>query len=55
MKKIPNRVENLMVALFYVLVIHNVTLKPKSVTMSALFLLKFCVLLCSQHSALSPV
>ena len=37
MKKIPNHVDNLIIALFFVLVIHNVTLKPKFVTKSALF------------------
>ena len=52
MKKIPNNVENFIIALFCVLVIHNVTLKPKSVTKSTLFLLTFSVLLCSQQGAL---
>ena len=45
MKKIPNHVENFIIAFFYVLVIHQLTLKPKSVTKSALFLLIFSVLL----------
>ena len=45
MKKIPNYVENFIIALFYVLVIHNVTFEPKNETKSTLFLLIFSVLL----------
>ena len=48
MKKMQNHVENFIIALFYVLVIHNVTLKPKCATMSTLVLLTFIVLLLTQ-------
>ena len=54
-KKMPNHVKNLKIALFNMLVIHNVTIKPKSITKSTLFLLTFTVLLCSQQRALIPV
>ena len=51
MKKILNHVENFIIALFFVLVIHNVTFKPKRATKSAQFLLTFSVLLCSAESS----
>ena len=52
MKKIPNHVDNFMITLFYVLIIQNITFKPKSVTKSTLFFMTFSVLLCSQQGAL---
>ena len=55
MKKIPNHVENLIITLFYVLVIHNITFKPKSVTKSSLFLLTFSVLLCFVMLSVIPM
>ena len=47
MKKVPNFVENCIIALFYRLIIHFGTIKPESVTNYVLILQTFDVLLCS--------
>jgi hypothetical protein len=44
MKKMPYYAENLIIAFFYMLVIHFHTFKPKSITKSTLFILTFIVL-----------